>query len=86
MEAADAEEVLVDEVFPAAAERTLVGSALATCVDGADVDELVCTVVDVPDDTAVEELVCATIGVPEEAGVGGASIRMNAAKFTMSDE
>ena len=35
---------------------------------------------------AVEELVCATAGVLDEAGVGGASMRMNAAKLTMSDE
>lgn len=92
-------DVTDDEEFPAAKDRTLVGSALAT---SADVDWLVCTTADAPEAAtvdevvcamdgvleaaAVDELVCATAGLLDELGVGGASMRMNAAKLTMSDE
>ena len=77
--------MLLDEVdvldVPAAADSTLVGSALATST-GAEVEEL--DVVEALD--VVEVLVDA---VDEEvkgtAGVGGASKRMNDVKLTMSE-
>jgi hypothetical protein len=60
----------VDDV-PEAADKTLVGSASATSTGAAVVDDVVADAV--------------TGDVPF-AGVGGANIRMNAAKLTMSDE
>jgi hypothetical protein len=67
----------LDDV-PTAADKTLVGSASATSTGVAVVDDVVV------DGVAVDD-VCATGGVPN-AGVGGANIRINAAKLTTSDE
>ena len=64
---------------PAAADKTLVGSADAISTGVAVVDAVVVDA-DVVDD------VCATGGVLDEAGVGAANIRINAAKLTTSDE
>ena len=64
-----------DDVAPEAAERTLVVEALATSTGAAVVDAA----------AVVDEVDWAAGDVPD-AGVGGASIRMKAAKFTMSEE
>ena len=68
---------------PAAADKTLVGSASATSTGDAVVDDVV--VDDVVVEAVVLDGVC-VIGDVLDAGAGGASIRINAAKLTMSDE
>jgi hypothetical protein len=66
----------VDDV-PDAADKTLVGSASATSTGAAVV----------VDDVVVDDVVAdAVTGDVPFAGVGGANIRIYAAKLTMSDE
>ena len=74
----------VDDV-PEAADKTLVGSADATSTGAAVVDDAV--VDDVVVDPVVDDVVAdAATGDVPLAGGGGANIRMNAAKLTMSEE
>jgi hypothetical protein len=58
--------------------------ALATCV--VDVDEAVVDGVVVDAAVVAGVVVAEAVGVPGVAGVGGALMRINAAKFTMSEE
>ena len=70
----------VDDV-PDAADKTLVGSADATSTGAAVVDDAVV------DDVVVDDVVAdAVTGDVPFAGVGGANIRINAAKLMTSDE
>jgi hypothetical protein len=57
-------------------------------VDGVDVDEADVVGVDVDAVVDVDEVVGddEVVGVPDVAGVGGAVMRINAAKLTMSEE
>ena len=73
----------VDDV-PEAADKTLVGSADATSTGAVVVDDAVVDPVVV--DAVVDDVADAVTGDVPFAGVGGANIRINAAKLTMSEE
>jgi hypothetical protein len=85
---------LVEDVdgVPEAAGRTLVGLALATCVVDVDDVDVVDVGVDEVAGVVVAEavadgvVVAEAVGVPDDAGAGGAVMRINAAKLTMSEE
>jgi hypothetical protein len=76
----DVDEAVVDGVV---VDAVVVAEAV---VDGVVVDEAVVAGVVVDEAVVAGVVVAEAAGVPGVAGVGGALMRINAAKFTMSEE